>query len=373
MKVALVYDRVNKWGGAERVLLALRKIFPDAPLYTSVYNPKAASWAQSFTIITSFLQRFLGSRAMHEALPYLMPQAFEGFTFDQYDVVISLTSEAAKGIITKPHTKHLCYCLTPTRYLWSGFDEYFKNPLFRFIASPIVGYLKVWDQMAARRPDLIAAISQEVRHRIKTYYNLDSHVLYPPVSLGEKKKMPLSWHDEPFDKGYYVIVSRFVPYKKVRLAIEACNALRLPLKIIGTGSEEEALKSIAGPTIEFVGTLTDDAIMRYYTGCNALLFPGIEDFGLTIVEAQKFGRPVIAYKGGGALETIVEGKTGYFFYPQTKSALVKALKEFIAFNHGLTRKEFERRYDKRCKKNAERFSFETFKKEILALIREIRH
>lgn len=373
MKVALVYDRVNKWGGAERVLLALHRIFPDAPLYTSVYNKKTASWAKSFLIITSFLQHIKTARNTHEAFPYLMPQSFEAFTFDQYDVVISVTSEAAKGVLTKPDTIHICYCLTPTRYLWSGYPEYFKNPLFRFLTRPVVSYLHTWDKIAAHRPDHFIAISEEVRKRIKTYYQKESSVVYPPVTLGDRKPMVKSWHDEPFDKGYFLVISRLVPYKKIRLAIEACNTLKLPLKIIGTGNEEELLRSIAGDTIEFLGNLTDESIMRYYRGGNALLFPGLEDFGLTIVEAQKFGCPVIAFRGGGALETIIEGKTGLFFYPHTKQALIKTLKTFIIENTGLSRKEFEKKYSKRCKENAARFSEAVFEKEIRTYVEKMQN
>src|SRR3990167_8750422 len=155
MKVALVYDRVNKWGGAERVLLALHKIFPDAPLYTSVYDERKAAWEKVFRVKTSFLQNFPFASENHEYYALLMPLAFESFSFDEYDLVISVTSEAAKGIITKPGTRHICYCLTPTRYLWSGYDEYFKNSFFRFISKPIILYLRLWDKKAAKRPDVI--------------------------------------------------------------------------------------------------------------------------------------------------------------------------------------------------------------------------
>src|SRR5579859_4545398 len=170
MKVALVYDRVNKWGGAERVLLALHDLFPDAPLYTSVYNAQKASWADVFVVKTSFLQRIPFASSRHEYLALFMPLAFEQFNFEEYDLVISFTSESAKGIITKPNTKHVCYCLTPTRYLWSGFDEYFINKLFKIIATPFVAYLKYWDTIASHRPDEYIAISREVQKRIQEFY-----------------------------------------------------------------------------------------------------------------------------------------------------------------------------------------------------------
>ena len=183
MKVALVYDRINKWGGAERVLLALHKIFPQAPVFTSVYAPQKASWAKDFEVKSSFLQRFPHVVANHELYPFLMPVAFERFSFADYDLVISLTSEAAKGVITSPKTRHISYILTPTRYLWSGYDEYFKNPVLRTAATPAISYLRKWDKVASHRPDKLVAISKEVQKRITKYYGRDSVVIYPSVEF----------------------------------------------------------------------------------------------------------------------------------------------------------------------------------------------
>lgn len=353
MKVALVYDRVNKWGGAERVLLALHKLFPDAPLYTSVYNPKKAPWADVFTIKTSFLQNLLFATSWHEGYATFMPLAFESFSFEQYDLVISVTSEAAKGILTKPKTLHICYCLTPTRYLWSGYEEYFRNPLNRFLARPAVSYLCAWDRVAAQRPDAYIAISHEVSGRIKKYYERESEVVCPPVTI-----QPRSNRDRIQNLGYFLVVSRLVVYKRIDVVIEACNRLRLPLKIVGTGSEKGRLKSIAGPTIEFLGSLTDNELVGYYKACRALIFSGFEDFGLSIAEAQSFGKPVIALRRGGALEIIREGKTGIFFYPQTINALMKALQSF-------DEKKFS---PDLCIENAQKFSLERFKKAFMVEI-----
>lgn len=378
MKTALVYDRLNKWGGAERVLLALHKLFPQAPLYTSVYDKKKASWASVFDVKTSFLQN-LPFTTNHELFATLMPIAFESFNFDEYDLVISVTSEAAKGIITKPDTKHICYCLTPTRYLWSGYDEYFKNPVFRFLSKPVVSYLRFWDKIASQRPDAYIAVSKEVQSRISKYYGRESTVVYPPVELDgriwkiedsnlkmESRRLihplsstvkdPSSIFHRP--SSFFLIVSRLISYKKIDLAIKAFNKLKLPLKIVGTGSEQRRLKKMAGPTTEFLGYLTDKELVRYYIGCRALVFPGLEDFGLTILEAQSFGKPVIAFKGGGALETIIERKTGLFFEKQTVDSLEKAIKQFnnLKFNR------------KDCMENAERFSFEKFKKEFMSVL-----
>lgn len=359
MKVALVYDRLNKWGGAERVLLNLHKIFPKAPLYASVYNRERAKWAEIFNVRTSFLQKFPYASKAHEAYALLMPFAFEKMVFDDYDLVISVTSEAAKGIITGPKTLHICYCLTPTRYLWSGYEDYFKNPLLRIISKPAVYYLKKWDKIASKRPDFYLAISEEVQKRIKKYYNRDSIVIYPALELDllkireEKTKSKLS--------PYFLIVSRLVSYKRVDLAIQAFNNLGSSLKIVGTGSEEKKLKRMANPNIEFLGDLTDDRLVSYYKGCLALIFPGREDFGLTILEAQSFGKPIIAFKAGGALETVIEGKTGKFFYPQTAEALIEIIRKF-------EKEEFNPNY---CKRQADEFRFEEFKKKFTEAINKI--
>jgi glycosyltransferase involved in cell wall biosynthesis len=353
MKIALVYDRVNKWGGAERVLLALHELFPKATLFTSVYSPQKAAWAQEFTISTSFLQNFPILASNHEFIPFLMPLAFEHLTFDNYDLVISVTSEAAKGIITKPKTKHICYCLTPTRYLWSGHQEYFKNNFLKTAAMPAIYYLRKWDKMAANRPDMYIAASQEVKERIKKYYNKNANVVYPPLSLDEKEK-----NIKEKKGNYFLIVSRFVSYKRIDLAIQACNELKAPLIIIGSGREEKKLKSMAGPTIKFLGNVTDTELITYYKQCKALLFPGLEDFGLTVVEAQRFKKPVIAFKGGGALETIIEGKTGLFFEKQDKDSLIKSIKNFE--KHSFKGED--------CAKQAEKFSLKVFKSEFLRLV-----
>ncbi len=354
MKVALVYDRVNKWGGAERVLLALHKIFPDAPLFTSIYDKKHASWASLFDIKTSFLQS-LSISFRHEYYPFFMPLAFEGFSFDNYDVVISVTSEAAKGVLTKPSTLHICYCLTPTRYLWSGYSDYFSSSISRFATKPIISYLKSWDQVAAQRPDAYIAISKEVQSRIKKYYHRESEVIYPPITI---QNSSASWRTKIQNSDYFLVVSRLVPYKRIDIAIKACNTLGLPLKIIGIGSEEKGLKRMAGPTVEFLGSLTDNELVGYYKACRALIFSGYEDFGLAIAEAQTFGKPVIAFRRGGALEILREGKTGLFFSPQTTDACMQALQSFTAmsFSQNL------------CIQNGEKFSFERFKKAFMGSI-----
>ncbi len=360
MKVALVYDRVNKWGGAERVLLALHKIFPDADLYTSVYNPQKAEWAKVFTVNTSFLQNFPFASSSHEMYATLMPMAFESFSFDGYDLVISVTSEAAKGIITKPGTFHLCYCLTPTRYLWSGYNDYFKNPLLRFFSKPAVSYLKTWDKIASKRPDKYVAISSEVQKRIKKYYGEDSEIIFPPIQLLNHKSSIRQAQDinQKKTESFFLVVSRLVYYKRVDIAVKAFNKLNLPLKIIGSGGEESKLKSMAGKNIEFLGNLTDNELSFYYKNCRALIFPGKEDFGLVMAEAQSFGKPVIAYKSGGAIDIVKEGITGEFFKDQTEESLIEALELF-------TNKSYN---TKLCEENSLRFSFDNFKKQFLEIL-----
>ncbi len=359
-KVALVYDRVNKWGGAERVLLTLHEMFPDAPLYTSVYDEAKAPWAKIFPkVYTSFLQGIPFAKGNHELLGWLMSLAFESFStgggarFDKYDLVISVTSEAAKGIITKPGTYHICYCLTPTRYLWSHYDLYFKNKLLRFISQPFINYLRKWDKMAAQRPDEIIAISTEVKNRIKKYYGRDSEIIFPPVKTPE---VAIVNHSRG---GHYLVVSRLVPYKKVDLAVKAFNKLKLPLVIIGTGNQIDNLKLIANNNIKFAGQVSEEELIRYYKGARALIMPQEEDFGIAAVEAQFFGVPVIAYKKGGSLDTVAEGKTGTFFLRQEVDSLASVVAQFNE------RPVFNR---PSLVENARRFSKDNFKKAIMGFL-----
>jgi glycosyltransferase involved in cell wall biosynthesis len=348
MKVALVYDRLNKWGGAERVLLALHEIFPDAPLYTSVYSPENASFAKVFDVKTSFLQKYRSLRSHNEMLALFMPLAFESFNFDDFDLVISVTSESAKGILTKPKTRHICYCLTPTRYLWSGYDEYFRGEVMKFISTPALKYLKRWDRVASKRPDSMIAISTEVQSRIKNYYGRDSEIIFPPIMI-EKKNLKSESREK-----YFLMVSRLsrsTHYKKVDLAIEAFNKTNYNLKIIGTGPLRSKFEKKANKNIKFLGKLTDEKLAYYYQNSQALVFPGLEDFGLVMAESQFFGKPVIAFSGGGAKDIVKDNKTGLLFKEQNAQSLLEALKSFHESDYN--------RQD--ILKSAERFSFENFK------------
>jgi glycosyltransferase involved in cell wall biosynthesis len=239
MKIALLYDRVNKWGGAERVLLALHEVFPNAPLFTAVYSSENAPWAKVFPeVIPTFLQNIPFAKDKHELLGTFTPIAFENLDLAGCDLVISITSEAAKGVIVRPPARHICYCLTPTRYLWSGYDIYFKNPFLELVSRPFVSYLKSWDRIAAQRPDKMIAISYAVKKRIKKYYNRQSEVIFPPVEIDNFKIKNSKKHKR---EEFFLVVSRLVPYKMVDLAISAFNDLGLPLYIVGTGSEKEKL------------------------------------------------------------------------------------------------------------------------------------
>jgi glycosyltransferase involved in cell wall biosynthesis len=372
MKVAIVYDRVNKWGGAERVLLTLHELFPEAPLYTSVYDPIGAPWAKVFPkVVTSFLQKFPFARSNHEFLAPLMPLAFESFDFSDFDLVISVTSEAAKGVRTKPGTLHICYCLTPTRYLWSHHDEYFRGQSSKAMAKPFIERLRKWDKIASQRPDKIIAISTEVKNRIKKYYGRESDIIFPPVDTNKSQtpnnKLQTNSKSQITKPEYYLIVSRLVKYKKVDLAVETFNRLGYPIVIVGTGREEGKLKRMAGKNIKFVGQVSDKKLTTHYRNAKALIMPQEEDFGIVAIEAQSFGVPVIAFKKGGAIDTVIDGKTGFFFESQTMKSLENVIKNF---DDSMSKTVTDHRSIKPgdCVENANRFSKEKFKKELSALI-----
>ncbi len=350
MRVAIVYDRINKWGGAERLLLSLNKIFPEAPLYTSVYDQKSAPWAEIFPKVhTSFLQKIPFLRNKHELLAILMPFAFESFNFDDYDLVISVTSESAKGIVTKPGTIHVCYCLTPTRYLWSGYETYFKNHILKIISKPVVNHLKNWDKIAAHRPDNYFSISTEVDKRIKKFYGKDSELIFPPT-----QKLSEGNNAGKVGKDYYLVVNRLVPYKKNDLVIKVFNKLKKTLYIVGVGSELRKLKSIAKNNIKFLGNVSDEELSDLYKNAKALIMPQEEDYGLVSVESQSWGTPVISFKRSGAVDTIIENVTGIFFDEQNLDSLKRAIEKFekMSFNKEL------------ITSNAENFSEEVFQRKL---------
>lgn len=330
-KIALVHDYLIQYGGAERVLEEFLEMYPEAPVYTLVYNPKTLpdrlqNKLKGREIFTSSLQKFPFSKTKHQYYLWMMPFFVEQWDFSWFDVVLSDTTSFAKGIICPPQTKHICYCHTPLRYGWDLTHHYQKNYpypwLVRKIMPPFLLYLRIWDRAAAQRPDIILCNSQFVKKRIKKYYHKKPQVVHPPVEISCFKK----YQREP--KNYYLMVSRFIPYKRIDLAIQAFNKLQLPLKIVGEGPEYKKLKQIAQNNIEFLGPVYGRTLKELYASCKGFVMPQKEDFGLAPLEVMASGRPVIAFKAGGALDYIQEGVNGIFFEPQTPKALMEAIKKF---------------------------------------------
>lgn len=326
MKIALIHDYLNQYGGSERVLEALCEIFPNAPIYTLIYSEEATGGVfKNKEIRTSFLQKLPFSKKHHKFYPLLMPLAVEQFDLSYFDVVISTSSSFTKGVITKPKTLHINYCSTPTRFLWDDSHRYideFKYPWpIKKIVPLFISYLRVWDKEAALRPDLFIANSNFVKNRIKKYYGREAEVIYPPIDASKYKIS-----DKVGD--YFLMVGRLVSYKRFDLAIKVFNAIDKPLKIVGDGPERKRLHKIAAGNVEFLGLVSDYKLPELYSQARALIFPQEEDFGLVPLEAMASGRPVIAYRGGGALETVIDGQTGIFFDQQTEVDLVQALGRF---------------------------------------------
>lgn len=325
LKVALVHDWLVGRGGGERVLYDIHTLFPDAPIYTLVYDQdKAPEWCKECDIRTTYIQKWPGAKSHHKLLLSFMPKAWEALDLTEYDLVISCCASCCKGVITRPDALHVCYSFSPTRYVWDLYYDYLENTnaIKRFFMKRMIHKVRLWDFQAAQRVDHFAADSNFVGSRIKKYYRRDFTTIYPGTRINE---YPIT--EMPDD--YYLVVARFVRYKRVDLAIEACNQLKKKLVVIGSGGEEEErLKKLAGDTVEFPGRVSDEEMERYYSRAKAFLFPGIEDYGITPVEAMSAGVPVLAFGKGGALETVQDGKTGLYFHDQTVSGLVHCIEEF---------------------------------------------
>lgn len=382
--VAIIYDRVNtKYGGAEVVLSTLHDIFPEAPIFTSVFHPAKANWAKKIQIIPSFLQHIPFFQDKHQFLLPFMPLAFESFELDAYNVIISVTSAEAKGVLTKPNQLHICYMLTPARYLYSHEIEYLESkwylqlPLIKQIVQKTLQQLKRWDQAACLRPDVIVPISKLVANRIKLFYNrTPSPVIYPPVALSisenELDELPTFTGVSKF----YLSVSRLVSYKRVDLSIQACLQLKKPLVIVGDGDSKQALHELARNNscvkkntesvqefllratkeqkiILFAGKLSHRDLKALYKNCQAVLMPGQEDFGITALEAGIFGKPVILFYTSGVAELLQDSVHAIHIHKETVPEMVYALAKLDELN-------FDAR---KLRAHARQYSVQKFKQE----------
>jgi len=325
MKIAIVHDYLNQFGGAERVVAALHELFPQAPIFTSIYDEKKMPEVfRKMDIRPSFMQKLPFVFSFFKYYLPFYPLAFESFDLCPYDVILSSSSAFAKGIKKRSGQIHVCYCYAPMRFVWR-YADYVKRenfgPLLKACLPLILGPLKRWDLGTNSGVDHFITISQTISDRVKKTYRRKSAIIYPPVECD-------FFQPSGLDHDYFLVVSRLNPYKRIDLAVAAFNQLALPLKIIGDGPDRTALQKMAGPNIGFLGRLSDERLAKYLAGCRALIFPGEEDFGIVPIEAMSCGRPVIAYQAGGASETVIDGETGIFFKEQTVDSLVQAVKKF---------------------------------------------
>ncbi len=328
MQTALVHDYLNQYGGAERVLEAIHDIYPHAPVYTSIMDPVAMPLhMQSWDIRTSWMQHLPAWRRYFRHYFMLYPRAFESFDMRPYNLIISSSSAYGKGIIPPPGATHICYCHTPMRFAWQT-DAYVAREriggIRRRVMQPMLASLRAWDVASSARVTHFIANSKVVAERINTHYGRSATIIPPPVDLAPFQPRPAG--------DYYLTGGRLVPYKRIDLAIQACTALNLPLVVFGDGRDKTELMAMAGPTVRFVGRISEQERLDLYAGCRAFLFPGEEDFGITPLEAMAAGRPVIAYRGGGALDTVIDGQTGLFFGAQEPAALQDALTRAAAIS-----------------------------------------
>lgn len=325
MKIALVHDYLNQEGGAERVVRVLCRTYPDSPLYTSIYDPQRMDpfW-RGIDVRTSFMQALRPSLRVAKALLPLYPLAFESFDFSGYDAVLSSSSTFAKGVLTGPDTVHICYCHSPARFAWMYHDYVGQMGLGRagaVLLPAMVSPLRVWDYAAAQRVDAFIANSRNTARRIAKFYRREATIMHPPIEVD-------SYEVAASTESYYLVLARLQPYKRIDVAIEAFNRLRRPLLVVGDGPDADRLRRLAGPTVRFAGRVDDVEVRHHLRHCQALVWPGEEDLGLAPLEALASGRPVVAYRAGGALETLVDGVTGRFFDLQTPEALVEVLRTF---------------------------------------------
>lgn len=360
MKVALVHDYLNEFGGAERVLLAMSEIWPNAPIYTAFYRQDSPAWERfkDRDVRVSWVHHVPGfATKLHSPLRFLAPAIWNSFDFSSYDVIISSSSwYVTKGFARKGKAIEICYCHTPPRWLYGYATsmEWQRYAPLRAYAAVVGFFMRHYDYEAAQRVNYFIANSQETAQRIKKFYRRESEIIYPPIDTELRTQNSMT------KRKYYLVVSRLAQSKNIELAIAAVNKLKVPLKIVGTGPDESRLKALAGPTIEFLGYVSDRDLPRLYAGAKAFLALAIdEDFGMTPVEAMAMGTPVIAYRGGGYVESVVEGKTGIFFDNPTVESLVSALKNFS---------KIKKDWASECQKQAQKFNKERFKKELKTFV-----
>jgi glycosyltransferase involved in cell wall biosynthesis len=357
MQVAIVHDYlVQGIRGAERVVLEMHECYPDAPIHTLLFDAQRMGepWGD-LDVHTSCLQKMPGSLKLYEKLYLMMPHALEHMRFGDAEVILSSSSAWAKNLCPGG-AMHVCYCYTPARFLWHWTREYVAGlkvaaPLKAVVKASLPG-LRKWDKRGSERVNAFIAISEAVRERIRKYYGRESLLIYPPVDTDRFQPSAQVAED------YYLVVTTLNPYKRVDLAVGACTRLGAPLKVVGDGPELERLKGMAGPTVEFLGKVADEELPGLYARCRAFLMPQEEDFGIAPLEAQATGRPVVAYGAGGALETIVDGRTGLFFAEQTEDSLAEALRKMDGA-------EFS---TEACRENSLRFSRESFRAQLIETV-----
>jgi len=358
MKIAIVHDYLNQYGGAEKVIEVFHELFPEAPIYTSIYDQsKLPDNFKKMNIIPSFMQKFPLLDKHFKKYLLFYPKAIESFNLRGFDIILSSSSAFAKGAVKRNNACHICYCYSPMRFVWD-YDNYIHKENFGRITRKFlplaIKSLKKWDLATVNRVDHFIVISNYIKDRVKEIYNRDSEVIYPPVNVGDFTSIKKV-------EDYFLIVSRLNPYKNIDLVIEVFNKMNLRLKIAGTGPYLNTLKNLVKTRkIEFLGRISDTELKEIYSRCRAYIFPGKEDFGISPVEAQASGRPVIAFADGGALETVVDGVTGVFFKENSQESLMRTIQDFLNIEDKFNSNEIV--------KNALRFDKGIFKEKIIQYI-----
>ena len=352
-RIALVHDYLNQYGGAERVLESFHDLYPDAPVYTSMYAPDLMpAHYRDWHVEVSFMQQLPMVHRHHQPYLFLYPRAFDRLKLDGFDLVLSSSSAFAKGVRAPVGVPHICYCHSPMRFVWD-FERYAErermNQVARRLLPLILQRMRQWDLRTSLRVDQFIANSSTVAARIKKYWNRDSSIVFPPVDTEKITPVP-----ESDVQDYFMIISRLVPYKRFDVAIEAFNQLGLPLKIVGNGRARAGLERMAGRNIEFLGNVTDEEKHHLFAHCRAAIFPAEDDFGIAQVEVQAAGRPVISLAAGGALDTVTDGVTGVLFRPQSAEGVIAAVRRFETLEFSGTT----------IAESASRFSRDRFEREI---------